>query len=350
MPYIKTDNTILMTRRKRYVFRIFVMRQVGSLLCFMSIASVLYFLNYQYEFYVLLAFNALIWPLTAYVIAMNSSNVVRSTNISLIIDGALGGFWIAMVQLSPFPSLILLAILISDRYAAGGWKILRPSLIALFITLIMVWGLAGFKLNLALSPQMVWWSLPLATIYLMSLSVLTRNLAIQLIDKNHEYERIALIDPRLQIPNRRLFEQRLATTFAQTQNSSVTAHLMLLDVDYFKHINDNYGHDEGDYFLSQMSDLLRQMSGPEDTPARFGGDELAIIVMNRSDEDVIQLAQNIQAAVQQIRLSTDSAFFTTVSIGIASSESAQSVSDWFGVADKALYLVKRHGRNGIQLF
>ena len=94
---------------------------------------------------------------------------------------------------------------------------------------------------------------------------------------------------------------------------------------------------------------LRQMSGPEDTPARFGGDELAIIVMNRSDEDVIQLAQNIQSAVQQIRLSTDSAF-TTVSIGIASSESAQSVSDWFGVADKALYLVKRHGRNGIQLF
>lgn len=53
---------------------------------------------------------------------------------------------------------------------------------------------------------------------------------------------------------------------------------------------------------------LRQMSGPEDTPARFGGDELAIIVMNRSDEDVIQLAQNIQSAVQQIRLSTDSAF------------------------------------------
>lgn len=197
---------------------------------------------------------------------------------------------------------------------------------------------------------MVWWSLPLATIYLMSLSVLTRNLAIQLIDKNHEYERIALIDPRLQIPNRRLFEQRLATTFAQTQNSSVTAHLLLLDVDYFKHINDNYGHDEGDYFLSQMSDLLRQMSGPEDTLARFGGDELAIIVMNRSDEDVIQLAQNIQSAVQQIRLSTDLAFFTTVSIGIASSESAQSVSDWFCVADKALYLVKRHGRNGIQLF
>lgn len=350
MPYIKTEETILFTRSKRYVFRIFVMRQIGTILCFFSISSALYYLNYHEIMYVLLAFNALVWPISAYIYAKNKKHGVKATNISLVIDAGLGGMWVAIMEVSPFPSLIMIAILISDRFAAGGWQILRPSLIAMLGTFLTVWSITGFKVNLSFNNMMVWSSLPLATIYLLSLSILTRKLAVQLIEKNREFERIALMDPRLHIPNRRLFEQRLSSIFMQTQRNATSAHLILLDVDHFKQINDNYGHEAGDYFLAEMSNILRQMIGPKDTPARFGGDELAIIVVDQSNEDILLLAQKIKHSIKHIHLQSDPEFSTTVSIGIASAETVNTVSEWFALADKALYEVKRNGRNGYHIY
>lgn len=350
MSYIKTDEKILLQRSKRYVYRIFLMRQTGTVLCFLSIASVLHYLNYSPFVYVLLGFNAFCWPTIAFFYAKKTMDAVKTTNLSLVIDAALGGFWVAMMAVSPFPALIMIAILISDRYAAGGWNVLKPSLIAMFVTFVIVWAVLGFPLNLSFSASIVWCSLPLATVYIMSLSMLTRNLAVQLINKNREFERIALMDPRLHIPNRRLFEQRLSSIFVQTQRNGTHAHLMLLDVDNFKYINDTYGHEAGDYFLAEMSSILRHIIGPKDTPARFGGDELAIIVVDQTNEQILELATNISESIKKIRLQSDDQFFASISIGIASVETAKTVSEWFGLADKALYYVKRNGRNGIRIY
>ncbi|WP_130802900.1 sensor domain-containing diguanylate cyclase [Acinetobacter ihumii] len=349
MPYIKADESILLERSNRYVSRIFIMRQMGTTLCFLSISAVFHFLNYPFFVYILLAINAFCWPVVAYFYAKNNSDAVKTTNLSLVIDAALGGLWIGVMAISPFPSLIMIAILVSDRYAAGGWVILKPSLIAMLSSFFIVWAILGFQVNIQFDRAMIWLSLPLATVYIMSLSVLTRNLAVQLIDKNREFERIALMDPRLHIPNRRLFEQRLLSTFMQAQRNQAQAHLMLLDVDHFKYINDTYGHEAGDYFLSEISTILRGMIGPKDIPARFGGDELAIIVVDQSDEEILQLAQNISNCIKQIRLQSDQTFFASISIGIASIETVKTVSEWFSLADKALYYIKRNGRDGIQL-
>jgi len=350
MPYIKTDEAILLERSKRYVHRIFLMRQTGTILCFLSISSVLHYLNYSLFVYILLGINAFIWPTVAYVYAKSKQDAVKTTNMSLVVDAALGGIWVAVMGISPFPSLIMVAILISDRYAAGGWVILKPSLMAMLVSCLVMWVLLGFHVNVDFDSRIVWCSLPLATLYIMFLSVLTRNLAVQLIHKNREFERIALMDPRLHIPNRRLFEQRLSSIFIQTQRNGTHAHLMLLDVDDFKYINDTYGHEAGDYFLAEISSILRHFIGPKDTPARFGGDELAIIVVDRSNDEILILAENIAACIKNIRLQSDEHFSASISIGIASVETAQTVSEWFGLADKALYFVKRNGRDGIQIY
>jgi diguanylate cyclase (GGDEF)-like protein len=128
---------------------------------------------------------------------------------------------------------------------------------------------------------------------MIGLSVVSRHLSVRLSKRNREFERIALMDPRLHIPNRRLFEQRLASTFVQTQREQASAYLMLLDVDHFKQINDNYGHEIGDYILLEISNILRQTLLASDTPARFGGDELAVIAINYKQDDVCELAQQI---------------------------------------------------------
>lgn len=117
--------------------------------------------------------------------------------------------------LSPMPALIITAVLVSDRYAAGGWKLLRLALLALCIVFWITWSFLGYPLNFTLSHRTVWLSLPLATIYMVGLSVISRHLSVRLSKRNREFERIAMMDPRLHIPNRRLFEQRFASTFVK---------------------------------------------------------------------------------------------------------------------------------------
>lgn len=350
MPYITTEEDVLLQRSKEYVKRIFVMRQMGTFLCFISFAAVFSYLQYSIFLYIILAINAFIWPVFAYYYAKRAHDMVKVTNITLVVDAAFGGIWVAVMQMSPMPSLIIIAILISDRYIAGGAKILKRSIIALLSGFFIVWTILGFKVNLQFNAFMVWASIPLATIYMLSLSVVTRNLSAQLIKKNREFERIALTDPSLDIPNRRLFEQRLQATFMQAQRNNTPAHLMLLDVDHFKSINDTFGHEMGDYFLSEISTVLRRLIGPKDTPARFGGDELAVIVVDLSNDEILQLAEAIREATRKIRIKSDQQFEITISIGIASVENMNTVSEWFSLADRALYAVKRQGRDGVQLY
>lgn len=187
---------------------------------------------------------------------MQAHDPVKAEHYSLIIDSGLGDIWIAIMGLSPMPALIITAVLVSDRYAAGGWKLLRLALLALCIVFWITWSFLGYPLNLTFSHRTVWLSLPLATIYMVGLSVISRHLSVRLSKRNREFERIAMMDPRLHIPNRRLFEQRFASTFVKTQREQTSAYLMLLDVDHFKKINDNYGHEIGDYILLEVSNIL----------------------------------------------------------------------------------------------
>jgi len=156
------------------------------------------------------------------------------------------------------------------------------------------------------------------------------------------------MDPRLHIPNRRLFEQRLASTFVQIQRGNSTAHLMLIDVDHFKDINDTYGHEMGDYVLIELSNILRESIQSKDIPARFGGDELAVIVMDSSSQEIMQLSQTILDKVRHFRLPSNPNFRMSISIGISSAAAAGSTTDWLKMADQALYEVKRQGRDGVQ--
>ena len=77
---------------------------------------------------------------------------------------------------------------------------------------------------------------------------------------------------------------------------------MLLDVDHFKKINDHYGHEIGDYILLEVSNILWQTLRTSDTPARFGGDELAVIAIHYKENEVLQLAQSIVEKFKALRL------------------------------------------------
>lgn len=93
---------------------------------------------------------------------MQAHDPIKAEHYSLIIDSGLGDIWIAIMGLSPMPALIITAVLVSDRYAAGGWKLLRLALLALCIVFWITWSFLGYPLNLTFSHRTVWLSLPLA--------------------------------------------------------------------------------------------------------------------------------------------------------------------------------------------
>ncbi|PNK70233.1 MULTISPECIES: diguanylate cyclase [Pantoea] len=350
MNYYSPDDSHLKLRSTRFVRRMFAMRQLGTLLCFYPILSVLMESGKSLSICALLFVNAFFWPWMAWRLALASDDPTGRERTNLTLDAAFGGIWVAMMAISPLPSFVIMAVLVADRYAAGGWAQLIAALQAFLVAFVLTWALQGAPVNMSFSTRTVWLTLPLATFYLLALSVVSYNLTLSLRLKNRELERIALMDPGLKIPNRRLFERRLESEFLRTRRGEGAAWLMLIDVDHFKAVNDSFGHEAGDFLLAEISALLRDGVGIEDIPARFGGDELCVIVRDAQDAGILALAQTLKTRIAQLRLPTSPDFSCTVSIGIAPASMADSIHHWLRHADEALYQVKRDGRNGVRLW
>lgn len=145
--------------------------------------------------------------------------------------------------------------------------------------------------------------------------------------------------------NRRAMEDYLACAFRQGQPFA----LVMLDVDYFKRYNDNYGHQAGDHCLASVAGALKSsVRTPADLVARYGGEEFVVILPDTSLEGAGQVAARIQANLQAAALphaASEVSDKVTVSMGIALSAGSHSVTEVISRADDALYRAKQRGRN-----
>lgn len=156
----------------------------------------------------------------------------------------------------------------------------------------------------------------------------------------------ALYDPLTGLHNRRFFLEHLQREMAFARRHSFPLHLLYLDLDNFKLINDRWGHLAGDQALIQVARQLQDQVRQEDLLARMGGDEFALLVRGIPDSQILQLAGRLQQAVQSLPL--QGGIPLTCSIGVASllSLSAEtSVQSFLEAADQALYQAKRQGGN-----
>jgi diguanylate cyclase (GGDEF)-like protein len=120
-----------------------------------------------------------------------------------------------------------------------------------------------------------------------------------------------------------------------------------LDLDDFKSINDTYGHQQGDVVLKHVADALRQTSREADTPARYGGEEMALILPHTDLEGAYAIAERLRetvAALRVPRLDEEGVLRVTASLGVGSS-SGGSKDALISDTDAALYTAKRQGKN-----
>lgn len=151
----------------------------------------------------------------------------------------------------------------------------------------------------------------------------------------------ALHDELTRLPNRRYFVE----TLSKTTNRQLS--MMIIDIDFFKHINDRWGHDVGDEVLSRFGDQLKNISAPALKVFRIGGEEFAAIGEGFSRYEMIRYAESICRSARSIRLGDGQNI--SVSIGIAFRTQGESQESLMKKTDKALYRAKEKGRNRIEL-
>jgi len=164
--------------------------------------------------------------------------------------------------------------------------------------------------------------------------------------QRQELRRLATTDPLTGAATRHSLTDELTYAIQQFQQKGIVSGLMLLDLDHFKRINDNFGHHAGDQILSQLVPLLKQMIRQQDSVFRYGGEEFVLLIKEIQLADLHHLAEKIRHAVwHQLTLPDGSAL--TASIGIATVQHTNDWESWLQNADVALYQAKHQGRNQV---
>jgi diguanylate cyclase (GGDEF)-like protein len=164
-------------------------------------------------------------------------------------------------------------------------------------------------------------------------------------------EETARIDALTGLGNRRAFDERLSQLLGASDRYGQLVSLVLVDMDHFKQINDTCGHDAGDMVLRLAAKALERTVRETDFCARYGGEELAILMSRTGLAEAAEAAERVRRAIEQIQVDVSGrGLLVTASLGVACyPESTPTRETFFAAADRALYEAKTAGRNCVKL-
>ena len=148
--------------------------------------------------------------------------------------------------------------------------------------------------------------------------------------------------------NRRALDDVLKQQVERRASSGQAFSILMLDIDFFKNINDEFGHMVGDDVLRAFAQRLREFLRSDDVCARFGGEEFVVVLPDTPLATAMEIGERIRKGIAEAPLLTKPMVQATVSIGVAKMEQEQSINDLFAAADAALYLAKNEGRNQVR--
>ena len=169
-------------------------------------------------------------------------------------------------------------------------------------------------------------------------------------DFDKQYK-LATTDGLTELYNHRYFQEQMQMFCTNAKRYENTFSLIILDIDFFKKFNDNFGHQSGDAVLRQVAMVLKKNVRSSDIVCRYGGEEMSIILPNANEDEAIQIAQKLCEIVssQKFKLSNNRESNVTISLGVATYGDADGTesSKIIESADKRLYNAKKNGRNRV---
>ncbi|MBK1811177.1 GGDEF domain-containing protein [Clostridium sp. YIM B02505] len=180
---------------------------------------------------------------------------------------------------------------------------------------------------------------------------LAKNIKLQEVNRKLQY--LSDYDYLTGIPNRRYFMKQLKDFACNEKETNDIGYVVIVDIDYFKNINDTYGHLIGDYVLKAAADILKNNLKKHDLLARFGGEEFLILISSSNLEETKVICENLRSLIEQCTFNFEkNEIKITGSFGISPIYNISEVDfdKAYSHADKALYEAKRTGRNKVCIF
>lgn len=258
-------------------------------------------------------------------------------------DTARGGFFMAMVAGSG-------AVAVGAIVGEPGLFWLYPVLVtSFFLTearyaiVINLAAVAALMIHgVAFSSSVQMWSFATTA---MVVSCCAYAFAHRNEDQRERLEHLATIDPLTGVKNRRSMDEELAIAISVAARNGTSQGLVLLDVDHFKKVNDQFGHSVGDDVLKQLVALIQKNIRRSDQIFRFGGEEFVLLLPGVDEVGMRAVIHNLQQIIRRFLKHPDGS--VTVSFGVAVFSPGESPEDWLGRADAALYRAKEFGRDQV---
>jgi diguanylate cyclase (GGDEF)-like protein len=226
-----------------------------------------------------------------------------------------------------YPTVLLFYFVMSERQA---WV---SNILFVLVTLPLAWHLLQTHEALRLSVTLILVSAYAAVF----LRVISRQYS--------ELSEQAITDKLTGLYNRLLLQDSLEQAIHQASRTNITSTLIIMDIDYFKKINDELGHDIGDHVLMQLGAFLKDFFRESDKVFRVGGEEFLILVYNTDEANSIDIAEKLRSGIENLSLIPGPT--VTVSIGVAGLGSGKDWEQWMKACDKNLYKAKNSGRNRV---
>ena len=356
------------------------MRTASFAMSFAFIGAHLAGKDYSPLVWSLLALQFLIYPHLVYWRARRAPDSKKTEQNNLVLDSLLFGLWVAALQ---FPLWIAFTLFISSSINSAISQGARGILLALvaFSSGVLI-SIAHFGLHV--SAQTGWVSTLLCviglTVYLLVIGGIAygneqrrrttreqlRRGEKALLSANGELQQQlseihalqaqlreqASRDPLTGLYNRRYLDATLGRELARCERERQNLSLILIDIDYFKQINDRYGHQAGDEVIKKVASMLNQQARAADVACRYGGEEFLLLLPNMPRAIALERAEQWRSAVAETTvLFQEFCLQATVSVGIAIyPDHGQSPEELIRCADVALYRAKSEGRNRVVLF
>ncbi|MCF6246871.1 MAG: GGDEF domain-containing protein [Desulfobacula sp.] len=279
--------------------------------------------------------------------------------LSVVLTGFFWGIGFSkfMIQ-SGEPEAKLLMVICSIGLCAGGVVAFIP---ALRLSLVFSYLMIG-PATLAMCYYLQNWPLIITFVLFlvyMSLMAIRGNKeywdALEnehlLKQRSKDLEKLSQTDSLTGLYNRRYFDEICSVEWNLAMRNQTSISVIICDIDLFKQINDQYGHQAGDEYLKEMTSLLKQnFKRKTDIVARYGGEEFIILILNEKNEITIRLAEKLRSAVQNFCLTHNGqSIQTTLSLGLTTDipGKGDKMDVLISKADKALYESKSNGRNKV---
>ena len=273
--------------------------------------------------------------------------VVAVTNI-ILLGGNRRAFLTPTLLMVLGMALILLAVSQGMNYAVY-W--LYPQLAGLPVLLRFRRSLLVGMLTAVVALPLLFTHFELSSALMMSSSMLvtwlvSAWLVFAMTEQSRRPKSMAVTDSLTGAYNRRYLEEQAAQAMESWQRYRHSSTMLLMDVDYFKRINDRYGHAVGDIAIKRLVEVISDRIRAVDILCRFGGEEFVVLLHETGIDGAVRIAEELRALVESADILPEGNL--TISTGVCEVIVADSVDHWFKLADSALYRAKRGGRNRVE--